>query len=245
MSASAQALSRVYLEVGVPETILNKHHTSWTMGQIREILRFYGVSHVVATKTTRPKLELLRRLALLVEERGLTETDRLEIALYSHGAGGRAGLREQRRSAPRPPQKPIILRATESERNQDDTFCAEDGQSPPTTSNSDQTQQYLAQPSMHKTEAPENVSTQNVTNARASDTLCIVCFENLSPPGFPGRRITASCTHEPDICRSCLSTSISTQLTSRFWNQIDCPTCGERLDFADVKDFADPEIFER
>ena len=244
-SASTRALSRVYLEAGVPETILNKHYTLWTMGQIREILRFYSVSHTVATKTREPKLELMRRLALLVEERGLTETDRLEIALYSQGAGGRAGLREQRRGVPRPPQKPIILRATDPGRNHDTTFSAEVGRSTPSTSSNDQTQQHFTQPSIHTSEAPDNGSAPDVTSLRASDTLCAVCFEDLSPRDFPERRITASCTHEPDVCRSCLSTSISTQLRSRFWNQIGCPTCGERLNFPDVKDFADPDIFER
>lgn len=74
---------------------------------------------------------------------------------------------------------------------------------------------------------------------------CAVCFEHLNPQNFPDRKTTVTCSHEPNVCRPCLSTSISTQFTSKVWNQIDCPTCGERLNFQDVKDFAESEIFER
>lgn len=74
---------------------------------------------------------------------------------------------------------------------------------------------------------------------------CVVCFESLSSQNRPNRKISSACNHEPDVCRSCLTTSISTQLNSKVWDQIDCPTCGQRLDFHDVKTFADYPTFER
>lgn len=238
-SASIQVLNRMYREAGVPGTILDKHHTSWTMEQIRDILHFYGVGgRVVAASTNLTKLELMRRLAPLVEERGLTRFDRLEIARYSRGGGGRAG-------GPRPPQKPVVLRTTASGGNHDTRILAEVKQSPPTTPSNDETAQQLAQPTWSTNEPPEAVSARDVTGAEASNPPCAVCFEDLSTQTSPDRKITNSCSHELDVCRPCLSRSISTQFTSKVWNQIDCPTCGERLDFHDVKDFAESEIFER
>lgn len=82
-------------------------------------------------------------------------------------------------------------------------------------------------------------------SASALPRDCTVCFETLNPQTIPERRITSSCSHEPDVCRSCLATSIATQLDSKVWDHIDCPTCGQRLGFQDVKEFADHEVFER
>ena len=303
----------MYLRAGVPGTILEKHHTSWTIAQIRDILRFYGVEHTLSARRTSTKLELMRRLARLVEERGLTRFDLLEIARYSRGGGGRAG-------GPRPSQKPVVLQTTAPGGNQDTTISAEVRQSLPTASNGDEIPQQLAQPTMSpdgapediaaqstsssddapediaaqstsspdeapediaaestsssdddpediaaqstsspdeapediaaqftssSDDAPENVMAQDIAMAEASNLSCTVCLEDLSSQNFLDRKVTVSCNHEPDVCRPCLSTSISTQFTSKVWNQIDCPTCGERLDFQDVKEFAESEIFER
>lgn len=74
---------------------------------------------------------------------------------------------------------------------------------------------------------------------------CVVCFETLSPQNTPKRKITSSCNHKPDVCKSCLAASISTQINSKVWDQIDCPTCGQRLDFQDVEEFADSAVFGR
>ena len=74
---------------------------------------------------------------------------------------------------------------------------------------------------------------------------CVVCFETLTVENTPMRKITPSCDHEPDVCTTCLSTSISTQFTGKVWDQIDCPTCGERLEYQDVQEFADSEVFGR
>ena len=74
---------------------------------------------------------------------------------------------------------------------------------------------------------------------------CIICFETLNGQNIPKRSTTSSCSHGPNVCRSCLATSIATQVDNKVWDQIDCPTCGQRLHFRDVKEFADPIVFGR
>ena len=74
---------------------------------------------------------------------------------------------------------------------------------------------------------------------------CTVCLESLEASAFSERNITAACNHEPNVCLACLAKSITAQFTSKIWDHIDCPACGQRLDFMDVKAFADPVVFER
>lgn len=74
---------------------------------------------------------------------------------------------------------------------------------------------------------------------------CTVCLESLHPDKFPQRRVTASCEHEPDACNDCTAASIAAQLANKLWNHIDCPTCGKRLDYQDIKDFAEDDTFQR
>ena len=74
---------------------------------------------------------------------------------------------------------------------------------------------------------------------------CTVCFERLEASAFPKRNITAACNHEPNVCLTCLSGSIAAQFKYKIWDQIDCPSCGQRLDFMDIKAFADPVVFGR
>lgn len=74
---------------------------------------------------------------------------------------------------------------------------------------------------------------------------CIVCLETLEITAFPKRKTTAACSHKPDVCLQCLSNSIATQFADKMWDQIDCPSCGQRLEFIDVKAFASSVVFER
>lgn len=83
----------------------------------------------------------------------------------------------------------------------------------------------------------------NVADLTSRD--CAVCFETLNPQNTPKQKTTSSCNHEMDVCISCLTTSISTQLDNKVWDHIDCPTCAQRLEFQDVKAFADPVAFGR
>ena len=81
--------------------------------------------------------------------------------------------------------------------------------------------------------------------APTPDHFCTVCLESLEANRFPGRRLTLACDHESTLCSSCLVTSISTQMSSKIWNQINCPECGAGFEHQDIKDFADDETFQR
>ena len=88
-------------------------------------------------------------------------------------------------------------------------------------------------------------SSPSKENAPTPDQLCTVCLESFEASQFPGRRLTSACDHEPTLCLLCLVTSISTQFSSKTWNQITCPDCGAGLEHQDIKDFADDETFQR
>ena len=82
-------------------------------------------------------------------------------------------------------------------------------------------------------------------HAPISEQVCKVCLESVEMEQFPGRKLTLACDHEATVCQSCLATSISTQLSSKIWDQISCPDCGAGLGHQDIKDFADEETFQR
>lgn len=74
---------------------------------------------------------------------------------------------------------------------------------------------------------------------------CEVCLESLTPDTTPQRIVTFACQHEIDTCQQCLVTSLSTQMSEKMWDQINCPSCGERLSSDDVQVLADKQTRER
>ncbi|KAF1365876.1 hypothetical protein EJ07DRAFT_92584 [Lizonia empirigonia] len=74
---------------------------------------------------------------------------------------------------------------------------------------------------------------------------CIVCTDSRSLLHFPSQPPTAQCSHNADVCRRCLRTWIRTTFTSKVWDEINCPTCSERLDYEDVRQFAPSDIFRK
>lgn len=76
------------------------------------------------------------------------------------------------------------------------------------------------------------------------ETECSICLQDLPAKRFP-KRITGACDHDSNVCFECLRASITTQFASNVWNQIECPTCQERLQYMDMKLFADSKVFER
>lgn len=74
---------------------------------------------------------------------------------------------------------------------------------------------------------------------------CTVCMESLALESYPKAKITLLCEHVPDVCLKCLAQSIATQFTTKVWDQVDCPTCSERLQYADIKRYADAAIFTK
>lgn len=72
---------------------------------------------------------------------------------------------------------------------------------------------------------------------------CGVCLTTPGLERFPKRNITSTCNHTPNVCLSCLEQSIATQFSTKVWDQIDCPTCSQRLEHSDVKKFASSVVF--
>ena len=88
-----------------------------------------------------------------------------------------------------------------------------------------------------------NSSTNNGSNDIGPE--CMACLETLTAVVTPTRRITEACNHDPLICLNCLAQSISSQIDSKIWSQIDCPTCKARLNYDDIKAFATDPVFQR
>ena len=85
------------------------------------------------------------------------------------------------------------------------------------------------------------------TTSQAVDTECMVCYSSFEPAKTVKRQPTSSCVHEVNICKPCLSASISSQIKAKLWTRIGCPApaCGEYLGYGDTQEFAEPQIFAR
>lgn len=88
-------------------------------------------------------------------------------------------------------------------------------------------------------------STSQIINAINHE--CLICYDSFDPVKSPMRQPTSSCTHEVNICKPCLSASISSQLETKLWTRISCPVlaCDEILGYDEVQEFAEPQIFAR
>lgn len=74
---------------------------------------------------------------------------------------------------------------------------------------------------------------------------CVVCTDSRPLSNFPLKPPTAQCTHNPNVCRRCLQTWISTVLTSKVWSEVQCLICYERLAYDDVCEYASSKVFCR
>ncbi|KAE8453578.1 hypothetical protein EG329_010439 [Mollisiaceae sp. DMI_Dod_QoI] len=73
---------------------------------------------------------------------------------------------------------------------------------------------------------------------------CCVCAEDLPESSFPEQKITSTSNHEPTTCRTCLSTTLATQIPDVAWDQVKCPECPEALPYDVVKTWASADAFE-
>ena len=218
---------RQYERLKVPDSLLGLSRQSWTRSTIQIMLDHYNWGN----RTTSPtKLNMMHELHMLVQEYDLDSADRKEI------------FNARKNGQPLPPRKNKVRNVEHPKNWEPDRIITRNkaragASSLPaaTTLNADTLQ------------TPNGVGIFNSISEVTSDLTreCVVCFEALSPENTPMRRVTSSCNHEPDVCRPCLATSISSQLDSRVWDQIDCPTCGQRLNFQDVKAFADSPVLRR
>ena len=218
-----------YDRLGFPTTLLGMSYRSWTRENIRIILDDYQWRYHTHTKR-----QLMHELDLLVQEHDLDVEDRREI------------FNAIRRDEPLPRCKPRVRRVPHTTLP-DGNSAARRALAQNPAQIRTRSQAAVAASTKTTLQAPNNTHFTNpgphVTSRLSKD--CVVCYEALSARTVPQRRITSACNHEPDVCRSCLATSISTQFNSKVWDQISCPSCSQRLGFQDVKDFADPDVFTR
>ena len=217
-----------YAQEGVPTNLLGLHWKYWTKNGLLTILGHYGINRDRGVR----KLNLMCRLNQLVRTHGLNRTDRLRIESAC------------RRRIPLPPRKPRILRSLPSSGLDNGSQRTRTGSHVRrAVGNID-----YSRPK-YNISAPTATLSANETSFPAvyavASINCVVCLEELEATAFPNHEITGACNHEPNVCLECLSISIATQFTNKVWDHIDCPSCGERLDFMDIKDFADPAVFER
>lgn len=97
--------------------------------------------------------------------------------------------------------------------------------------------------------SPNFMSQLSLTGSRhrrsRSRKECVVCTESRSLSHFPYKPPTARCAHDVDVCSRCLRTWISTSFSSKTWDDVNCPTCAERLSYEDIREFAPSEIFRK
>ena len=209
-----------YAATGVPSRQLGRTFREWNQNDIDTILSYFGVHHQNRrSERGRNKLEMLRKLHRVTKEHKLTEADAQSIL------SGR-GLDRPVSDIP----TPVISKTSRSYPPQDNAPYGRLNRGSTISDSTTSTNSNHAFERTHKT---------------SNERECAICLESLPLLDFPVRDITSSCNHEPNICASCLSKSIATQFTTKAWNIIDCPTCSQRLDYADVMNFADNATFEK
>ncbi len=239
----------------VPSKLLGINSTSWNRSNLRIMLDRYGQTY--QQKASRN--ELVHTLGILAGERGLDRVDRL--ALF----GAKGALIN---GTALPPLKPLVHQSYDVEGAQPEavvTGAKRSAPHQPATEKREEKRRHLAtQPAAIYNTVPNEPSTSAQNPARAFDSAikpstqtqatvpaagsvqdCAVCFESITTEDKPHRTVTSTCQHEIDTCHQCLTTSISTQLSDKMWDQIDCPSCGERLTSDDVQVWADKQTCER
>ena len=200
--------------------LLGLCYQSWTRYDIRNVLDRYEWNY---NPSTRSKQALYHELYLLVQESGLTKKDRKQDFPLRRPRVQRASI----------PADPYLVASPELARNQAQSGTT----SQPVSATSVADSRGALDDAIFTAPLP--------TTGRAPPAECVICLETLNSQNTPNRNVTSSCSHASDVCYSCLATSISTQMDIKVWDQIDCLICGQRLDFQDVKAFADPAVFSR
>lgn len=72
---------------------------------------------------------------------------------------------------------------------------------------------------------------------------CIVCGDSKSTLEFPAARPTTSCTHPIQTCSDCLSTWLTSEITTNGTSPIKCPQCSQHLTHTDIQRSATPSTF--
>jgi hypothetical protein len=206
---------------GVRCSVLGWSAASWTRQTLRTILNHHGSEYTGNTS----KLDLMRCVCDLAHRHGLNSSDRVTT------------LKSTRKGQLLPPLKPVLLTAIPAHLGSGPTYAQWRAMAKARKARDKESQRQAR---------PNHIGALVATGSTpTTGAECVICLESLDPTYFPKRKITLYCAHEPNVCLQCLSQSISTQLTSKVWDQIDCPSCSARLDFLDIRTFADLVVFER
>lgn len=95
----------------------------------------------------------------------------------------------------------------------------------------------------HKKQPASKLSSHRSKNQPKKE--CIVCTDTRALHRFPDRLPTRQCNHDTDVCRRCLRTWIESEFSTKIWNEINCPICAERMQYADIRRFAPEKVFQR
>ena len=222
-----------YAEAGVPIRQLGLKWTSWTREKVRLILDHYRVDYVRGAS----KLELLRELHELVQQRNLSTSDRIKI-LARPTDPGRNCCSKTISTASLCKSSSAPANRVYSEARRDSTRSADD-------SDLEEEPEAYPEKATFANDGEANDLDSDIEMRVDIEKHCKVCFESFTLGAFPTRKTTAACSHEPDVCLSCLAQSITSQSRDKMWNHIDCPSCSARLGYEDVRAFATAATFER
>ncbi|KAK3488017.1 uncharacterized protein B0T23DRAFT_323735 [Neurospora hispaniola] len=84
----------------------------------------------------------------------------------------------------------------------------------------------------------------NKTEAVQTETVqieCVVCTETKDFLHFPLSKLSTDCQHAMRVCVECVRLSITADLKNKYWQDINCPECNNRLDADVVLRYASPE----
>lgn len=76
---------------------------------------------------------------------------------------------------------------------------------------------------------------------------CVNCLDEVGYAEFPIHGTSASCTHDSEICVTCLRTWITTSIENGNWDKITCPAadCPSIMQYADIRRLATLEDFAK
>ena len=212
-------------------SLLGSPYKSWRKAGLRGILSRYG--RFPGKRAT--KLELMSSAQEAVEEHGaslqggLTSEIMLELMTLAQAAAEKHRASEKRRHRSKYLWSQTRSRCSRSHRG-------------------------LAR-SSSKDEGGESMLGQTETTLQTDGIIpdrdeidrpgCSVCLDSFDQSNTPSRAITSLCRHKLNICKRCITTSISTQFSEKVWDHVECPSCKERLTYHDMETFADRETFEK
>ena len=74
-----------------------------------------------------------------------------------------------------------------------------------------------------------------------------ICMDQFDPNEDFWQVATASrtCQHAPITCRNCMTRSMNSQIGSKHWGDITCPSCNSKLNPQEIQAYAAPDDFQK